>query len=276
MIYRLIALDLDGTLLNSQLEIREDSIASIRQADALGIKVLIVTGRHHTAARYYWHQLGINTPAICCNGAYVYDFCEDVLLPGGSPLTKAQAHEVLRLSKALNIPSLVYTTEHINYESGGFDKFYLLDWAKTLPVALRPEIRAVDSLINEIEQAPTVWKLISFNDDPVLLDELADKVRETLGLSCERSGKKHLDIMSANVNKGKRLTDLIRHYGISPDEVIAFGDQQNDIQMLKMAGMGVAMGNGIGELRNFADWVTASNNEGGVALALQRFVLGVS
>lgn len=273
MIYRLIALDLDGTLLNSQLKIREDSIAAIQQANALGIKVLIVTGRHHTAARYYWHQLGISTPAICCNGAYVYDFKTDVLISGGAPLTKPQALEVLKLSKELNIPSLVYTTEHIHYEAGGFEKFYLLDWAKTLPVQLRPQIRRVDSLTEVIEQAPSVWKLISFNDDSALLDAFAEKIRKTLGLSCERSGKKYLDIMPQNVNKGRRLADLINSYGISPDEVVALGDQQNDIQMLKMAGMGIAMGNGIDQLRNCADWVTASNDEGGVALALNRFVL---
>ena len=73
MTYRLIALDLDGTLLDSQLQIRPRTIEALKRAREQGVQAMIVTGRHHSAAYAYWHQLGLDLPTICCNGAYIYD-----------------------------------------------------------------------------------------------------------------------------------------------------------------------------------------------------------
>ena len=271
MKYRLVALDLDGTLLDSQLKIRSETIKALDRVRALGVQIMLVTGRHHVAAYPYWHQLGLELPAICCNGAYVYDYQTRRPLTG-DPLTRREARQLLALVRKHNIYSMVYVDEAMTYEFENAQHPFLLKWAVTLPEAVRPRVDQVDSFERLVEETTTIWKFAAVSDDLEAMRAFVSDINENLGLSCEWSGNYRVDIAHAGNSKGTRLAEWITEQGIVREEVIAFGDQNNDFDMLRMAGMGVAMGNSGAEVRACADWVTGTNDSDGIAQALHLFV----
>jgi hypothetical protein len=272
MTYRLVALDLDGTLLDSRLQIRADTIDALARVRAKGIQVMIVTGRHHVTAYPYWHQLGLESPAICCNGAYVYDFATTRPL-AANPLSRHEATRLLELVRQHAIDTMIYVDEFMAYETESSNHANIRKWSDSLPENLRPRIRQVDSFERLVEQAPSIWKYFATGSDASAMRAFAVAVEQDQGLSCEWSGDNRLDITRADNNKGKRLAEWAAQQGIKPAEVIAFGDQQNDMEMLRIAGMGVAMGNSGEHVRTCADWVTGTNDSAGIADALHRFIL---
>jgi hypothetical protein len=272
MKYRLVALDLDGTLLDSQLQIRSETIDALNRTRAQGVQVMIVTGRHHVAAYPYWRQLGLELPAICCNGAYLYDYRTRQPL-ANDPLTRQEARDLLKLVRKHGIYSMVYDRDFMAYETINKHLAAILGWSATLPDAARPRIEHVLSYEQLVEEAETIWKFTSACDDVAAIAVFVSEVEQRLGLSCVWSGQTRLDIGHAGNSKGKRLAEWIAEHGIMREEVIAFGDEQNDTEMLRLAGMGVAMGNSGRELQACADWVTGVNDSNGIADALQRFVL---
>ena len=272
MKYRLVALDLDGTLLDSRLRIDEETVEVLQQVRALGVQTVIATGRHHVAAYPYWHQLGFDTPAICCNGAYLYDYRERRVL-AGSPLTREEAGELLELVREHRIFSMIYDAHFMAYEGMHARLEYILGWSAQLHPDLRPRIERVDSFEALVQNADCIWKFAAVSEDRAALDEFMRAIDERLGLTCDRSGHFLLDITHAGNSKGNRLGEWIADLGIFADEVLAIGDQHNDLSMLRLAGLGVAMGNGEEAVRACAGWVTGSNDDGGVVEALRRFVL---
>lgn len=272
MKYRLVALDLDGTLLDSQLQIRNETIEALNQARAQGVLAMIVTGRHHVAAYPYWRQLGLELPAICCNGAYLYDYRARQPL-ANDPLTRQEARELLKLVRKHGIYSMVYDKNFMAYETINRHLQAILTWSATLPEEVRPHIEHVQSYEQLVESAETIWKFTAACDDFTAISAFVSEIEQSLGLSCVWSGQNRLDIGHAGNSKGHRLAGWIAEQGIAREEVIAFGDEQNDMEMLRMAGMGVAMGNSGQMIQACADWVTGGNDSNGIADALQRFVL---
>lgn len=275
MKYRLVALDLDGTLLDSQLQIRRETIDALARVRAKGVQVMIVTGRHHGAAYPYWRQLGLELPAICCNGTYMYDFRAGRPL-ASNPFSRQEACRLLRLIRDRGIYTMIYADDFMAYERESYHVNKLLDWSATLPQDVRPRIDRIDSFERMLDECETVWKFATAGDDLTSMSAFAADLETTLGLSGEWSAHNRLDIAHAGNSKGRRLNAWIAEQGIARDEVIAFGDQQNDIEMLRMAGLGVAMENSRAEVRACADWVTGSNDSDAIADTLQRFVLTVA
>lgn len=272
MKYRLVALDLDGTLLDSQLLIRRGTIDALRQVRAKGVQVMIVTGRHHGAAYPYWHQLELDLPVICCNGTYMYDFRSGRPV-ASNPFSRREATRLLELIRSSGIYTMIYADDFMAYELDSPHVGKLLEWSATLPQDVRPRIDRVGSFERMLDDSETVWKFATAGDDVANMNAFAEEVGKELGLSCEWSAHNRLDISHAGNSKGKRLDQWIAEQGIAREEVIAFGDQQNDVEMLCLAGMGVAMGNSRAEVRECADWVAGSNDSDAIADTLQRFVL---
>jgi Cof subfamily protein (haloacid dehalogenase superfamily) len=115
MTYRVIALDLDGTLLDRQKRILPESLAALADARAAGVKVVIATGRHHVAIKSFHHELGLDTAAICCNGTYLYDF-KDKKVISSDPLDKAKAKKVVDLLEFYGIHGLLYVDDAMLYQ----------------------------------------------------------------------------------------------------------------------------------------------------------------
>lgn len=272
MKYRLVALDLDGTLLNSRMQIQRETVEALKRVREKGVQVMVVTGRHHVAAYPYWDQLGLELPAVCCNGTYVYDYRAGQAL-ANNPLRRTQAHQLLGIARRHGIHCMVYVDDAMAYESVDAHMHKLMNWAASLPERVRPELRQVERFADLIDEVDTVWKFATASDDLPALRAFEEEVTSSMRLSCEWSANNRVDVAQTGNSKGGRLAEWIASNGIDPSEVIAFGDHRNDIGMLEIAGMGVAMGNADAVVQSSANWVTGSNDGTGIADALQRFVL---
>jgi hypothetical protein len=189
------------------------------------------------------------------------------------PLTRDEARKLLKLVRKHAIDTMVYDKDFMAYESVNRHLRAMLGWSATLPEAVRPRVEHVQSYEQLLEDAETIWKFTSSCEDRAALAAYVGEIEQSLGLSCVWSGHNRLDIGHAGNSKGRRLAGWIAEQGIAPEEVIAFGDEQNDMEMLRLAGMGVAMGNSGRDIQECANWTTGSNDSDGIADALQRFVL---
>ena len=273
MSYRVIALDLDGTLLDNQKRILPQSLAALAQARAAGVKVVVVTGRHHVAIHPFYQALQIDTPAICCNGTYLYDYQQKKVLVA-DPLEKEQARLVLQMLKQSNIHSLLYVDDAMLYQEPSGHVIRTLAWADSLPAAQRPALLQVNSLAQAAEEAQDIWKFATTHGDIPALRDFATTVEKELGLACEWSWHDQVDIAKGGNSKGKRLQQWVESQGLSMDQVVAFGDNYNDISMLEAVGLGVAMGNADDAVKERADLVIADNMQPGIAEVIQSKVLG--
>jgi Cof subfamily protein (haloacid dehalogenase superfamily) len=272
MKYRMIALDLDGTLLDTHGAVRPSTKAAVAAARDRGVDVVLVTGRHHVATRPYHVELGLGSPAICCNGTYVYDFAGARVVIG-APMSKPQARDVLELCRRHDVHCLLYVENAMTFEVANAHVQRLCNWGDGLSPDVRPDIHRVDSFENTIETASHVWKFVVAHDDPSVLSAWQIDAARSGGLSIEASWTNRLDVVCAGNTKGMRLLKWATTRGVDPSEIIAFGDNHNDLSMVASVGLGVAMGNGEDALKAVAQLVTGGNDSDGIAETIERFVL---
>lgn len=270
MQYKAIAFDLDGTLLNSQGAILESSKQAIKRAREKGLKVFIVTGRHHTAVRPYYAELDLDTPVICCNGTYLYDFQQDKVLVA-NPLSTEQSAMLIERAKADNIHLSVYTRDAMTYEklSPHFEK--LLKWVASCPEDVRPDVHQVENFQQLIDDKVIIWKLLISDPYVAKLQHFVDQLPKDQ-FSAEWSWSDRVDITRIGNSKGKMLAELLNIEHIDPQHAIAFGDNFNDISMLQLVGLGISMGGAEEQVQQSAKLTIGSNNEPSIAQTLDRLI----
>lgn len=272
MSYRIIALDLDGTLLTPTKTILPESLAALKKAQQAGIKILIVTGRHHVAIHPFYQALALDTPAICCNGTYLYDYQTKTVLES-DPLPQEQALRVVEMLDDASIHGLLYVDNAMLYQAETGHVTRTINWGLSLPEHQRPTFLQVDSLADAARSAESIWKFALSHADTDALHQFAQKVEAEMGLACEWSWHDQVDIAKAGNSKGKRLAQWVAANGYQMSEVIAFGDNYNDLSMLETVGLGVAMGNADDAIKARAKRVIGTNLESGIADTLYREVL---
>ncbi|MTD26772.1 pyridoxal phosphatase [Erwinia sorbitola] len=272
MSYRIIALDLDGTLLTPTKTILPESLDALQKAQQAGIKILIVTGRHHVAIHPFYQALALDTPAICCNGTYLYDYQAKKVLQS-DPLPKEQALRVIEMLDTAGIHGLLYVDDAMLYQAETGHVTRTINWGLTLPEAQRPTFLHVDSLADAARNAHSIWKFALSHADTAALQQFAEKVEAEMGLACEWSWHDQVDIAKAGNSKGKRLAEWVAANGYQMSDVIAFGDNYNDLSMLETVGLGVAMGNADEAIKARAKRVIGTNLEPGIAEIIYREVL---
>lgn len=268
MSYQAVAFDLDGTLLSSKSTILDSSKKVIKKIREKGIKVFIVTGRHHTAVKPYYVELELDTPIVCCNGTYLYDFSQDRVIKQ-NPLTSDITAFLIEQAKLLDIHTAIYTRDAMVYEkiNAHFEK--LQNWVKSCPVSVRPNVYKVESFQKLIESNTTIWKVLISDPDLKKMQNFVDNLPLDQ-VSAEWSWHDRVDITMLGNSKGKCLKELLDQENILPENVIAFGDNFNDISMLSFVGMGIAMGESSKEVQKVAKRVIGSNNENSIAITLNN------
>lgn len=269
--YQMLALDMDGTLLDRQLKISPKTVARIQSAREQGVQIVIATGRMFRAIVPYLKQLElVDDPAIVYNGAMVKS------LHSKNPT----AHHPLSLDAALQVANLV--------EGAGSQLNVYLDdllyvRQRTPEVCRYMELTGVDSTVvgpigrffaeNQLKSGPT--KLLVIHDNLAEMEILRQRLRTAFGqiLTITNSKPYFVEITAKNISKGTALAELAQLAGYSAKEVIAIGDSYNDLSMVKWAGLGVAVGNGVAELKEVADYVTSSCDQDGVAQVIEEFIL---
>lgn len=276
--YQLVALDLDGTLFNSQSQVSTENKSAIRQAAAHGIGFVISTGRPYTGLPLeLMEELGI-CYAITANGAAVYKIPErECLLETGMPASLAAdiVEELLNLNIHINL--FIHGNAYMPSQC-----LEIIQNIDSLPAALREYMISTRTSVPDLpaflrEQQSDVQKLtLNF---PQAEDGTFPERVKTIAIldhypqiSYLSGGYGNLEFTKAGVSKAKGLSFLCKHLDIPIDQTIACGDSENDLDILKAAGLGVAMANAPEDIRQKADDVTKSNDEHGVAAMLQKWL----
>jgi len=260
--YKLLALDLDGTLIGRDLTISPRTKSAIGQLIARGIIVTIATGRMFQSALPFAKELNISAPLICYQGAMVGDpITKEILwhLPVPLPLAK-QAIEAVR-EEGLHVNAYLddeLYVDHVNEE------------AELYSIISKVEARPVGNLLTFLDRDPTKLVIIG---KPSEIDEITGKLSDKFGslLYVAKSYDRFCEVAHPDCGKGKALAQIAAKFGIAQSEVITIGDNPNDVDMLEWAGMGIAMANGTNEAKQAANWITGSIKEDGVAQAIEKF-----
>jgi Cof subfamily protein (haloacid dehalogenase superfamily) len=273
MAYKLVVSDMDGTLLNSVGKVSEETENVLKELMTKGVHVAVATGRIFTSARVYAKYLGITTPIIACNGAIVRNLSDGITIYENH-ITREDCMKILDICKKYNLYFHFYTDDIFYTESLEFTSIKYSEWNKTLKEEDQIDIRLVEDPYAVVQNSEEeFYKFVIIDDNKELLEKVRMEIEAIPTLECSKSWHNNLEIMNRGVNKGTAVERLAKSLGVKPEEVICFGDNENDISMLQYAGLGVAMGNAEDHVKANAKYVTDSNDLDGVANALKKFVL---
>jgi Cof subfamily protein (haloacid dehalogenase superfamily) len=271
MPFRLIALDLDGTTIDGHGAIRPRTREALGEARRRGFEVVLVTGRHHAMARPYHRELDLTTPIVCCNGTYIYDFLAD-RTERGVPMTAEAAAAVVELAGGLGVDLLLYTDTVLYYETRTAHIDKLIAWIDRIDAATRPDFRHAGDYRAILAAAPPVWKFVATGADAGRLRRCHDGLRADGRFDVEYSWHDRVDVMPLGASKGARLLEWATDAGYDPSEIVAFGDNFNDLDMLRRVGHGIAMGNAPDEVKAGASETIGDNDSDAIADTVMRLI----
>ncbi|MCX6013259.1 MAG: Cof-type HAD-IIB family hydrolase [Chloroflexi bacterium] len=259
--YKLIAIDIDGTLIGKTLTISPRTKNVIGEIMASGIHVTLATGRMFQSALPYARELDINIPIICYQGALIgHPVTREILWHKPVPLNLArQAIEIIRKEKLhLN----AYLDDELFVE-------HITDEARYYAGISRVELHVVSNLASFLDRDPT--KLVVIGTEPEV-DAINQKLIDIFGnnLYIIKSYPKFCEIAHPDCSKAKALAKLAVKMNIDQSEIVAIGDNPNDLDMIEWAGLGVAMGNSSSDVIAAADMVTGHLEEDGVAQVIEK------
>lgn len=253
----LLVTDMDGTLLGADKSISDENLQAIERFVALGGRFTLATGRIVSSVRRYVDRLPVNAPAILYNGGVIYDFADDrTVWERTLPLADAKAVMERMLRHYPGIGAEIYPK--------GWDVPFLVN---------RNEVTARHFRVEGFEERPDPvppepWNKILFAWEPARLNDITPMLPELMGaaeMEWIRSDDKYLELLPKNSTKGHALDELVRLIGIDPAKSIALGDHLNDLEMLRRAGVGVAVANAHPELRAAASHHGKHHEEHAVA-----------
>ena len=271
----IIALDLDGTLLDSNKKLSEKNYAALQKAAEAGIEIVPTTGRFYGALPESIKNLPFLHYAITINGAQAVDVRSGEVIYSAE-LPWQQTVELMELFDTLPVIYDCYQENEAYMPAAqkalineiAPDKHYI----KMLH-ELRQPVEDLKSYLSEKKKG--VQKVQFFTKDIALRDKLLKELPQKYDdLSVTCSLVNNLEINQIHANKGEALAALARHLNLPETATMSFGDGLNDISMLKSAGIGIAMANALQPCKDVADYVTLSNDEDGVAAAIEKFCFG--
>lgn len=270
MDYKLIALDMDDTLLTSEKVISAKNQEIIKKALAKGIKIVLCSGRTHNAVVDYAKTLGITGPDqyMITNGGAIIENMEGKIVYQQT-LDNAAYREIVKYFEDNDFHYNMVDNRGKTYTGNH-------DWIDKYTITQAFEnqnglyIRRPDQMPDDFEVVKAI-----INGEPEYLDKITPMVNQRFDKEyfVVRTGEGFLEIFPKHVNKGVAVQHLADYLKLDLSQVMAMGDRDNDLPMLKIAGKGVAMGNAVDDLKAVSDYVTADNNHDGVGLAIEKFAL---
>ncbi|MCG7419342.1 Cof-type HAD-IIB family hydrolase [Macrococcus epidermidis] len=261
----LICLDLDGTLLNNNQQITPYTKEIIKKVQALGHHFMISTGRPYRASQTYYTELGLTTPIVNFNGAFVHHPTDMNFETFHQPLDFKVAREIFEKIPHLNIQNIVaevkdhvYLHYHDAYLFEGF--------------SMGNPLIQVGNLLDSIKEPPTSILIQAEEKEiPNIYKHLDDVYAEHLEHRRWGAPFPVIEIVKKGINKAVGVQIALDYLNIKRENTIAFGDEDNDHEMIQFVNTGVAMGNAINDLKEIADDITDSNNEDGIGKYLARY-----
>lgn len=282
---KLIATDMDGTLLNAAHDVSQENIEAIQYAQENGIAVVIATGRAFYEANGPIQPTGLVVPYICLNGAEVRDETFNIMH------TSSLNHALISMIKTeldqAGIYYQVYTNFGIYTEDPERDLEIYVDIAERAGQTANVDkirkgiqqridqgtLKKVDNY-EDIEKTPgeIIMKILAFDADLEKIDRVSAKLAQSANLAISSSSRGNIEITHADAQKGIALEEIANQLGIDMKDVMALGDNRNDISMLERAGYPIAMENADPEVKKYATYITDTNEHSGVGKAIMKFL----
>lgn len=267
--YKLLALDMDGTLLREDKTVSQVTKDKIKQAKQKGVTVVLASGRPIEGLKRYLEELELeneNDYVVSYNGALVQNTCTKEVV-SRTPLKGKDLSYLYELSLTLGV------------NIHAFSKEGCITPAMTKYSQLEGEINGIEVMevdYTEINPEEEIIKIMMV-DEPDVLEKAIQKLPQAIfdQYTIVRSAPFFLEFLNKEANKGTGVEALAQLLGIKREEVICIGDAGNDEHMVRYAGLGVAMGNAFEELKEIADYITKTNEEDGVAHVIEKFILKV-
>ncbi len=261
---RLVAIDLDGTLLTDSKEIGQETAAALREVSVRGVHVVIATARPPRSVRPFHAQLGLDTLQINYNGALIWDEGNRRVL-FHCPMPGATVGRVITHARSQHPQCVVSLEILVRWYTDRFDQTHTTQTGRLF----KPDyIGPLDAFLSD-----PVTKLMILGPHRMILD-----IEESLGVFADdvatvRCDDDLIQIMDHRVSKAAALRTVAEHYGISMADCLAIGDAPNDMEMLESAGIAVAVANAHPSVKQIAHWIAPDNNSHGVLAALRHYGL---
>lgn len=289
--YKLLAIDLDGTLLNSYGEISSENINALEKAKEKGVKIVLASGRVVKSVETLANELDLDDNIICGNGAVIYNRKNKEII-FNKFISKSKILQIINICEENSIYYNVYTSNTIIGKSLNYNLlFYNYENAKKTEEN-KTRINIVQDIYKYVQESEqdNYLKINIADSNKIIFDNIIKRlknIKDVDVLDVGHMSKKFIEhgnqvipveyyyteVTSSNVDKWSAIQYLIDQYGIDKSEVIAIGDNINDISMIENAGMGVIMGNGAPYIKQKSDMVVSNNNENGVAEAIEKLIL---
>jgi Cof subfamily protein (haloacid dehalogenase superfamily) len=262
---KLIVFDVDGTLIDDNKKITEKTVSIIHQLQHKGIQVSFATGRTYLSVEDLLEPLNIKIPVILANGAIIQRPNREIVF--SKFLSANVVEKIIHTNHNLEADLAIYTPDHIFIEKETFNT----DHMKCI---FKEKIEVIGNWTAVQEFFPQICKAIWVNRlDIPMIKQLAEHLRETFDsqVSLSTATPDSIEVMPAGVSKQTGLLKLIEYLQIPMDDVMVFGDQLNDYSMIEIAGVGVAVGNAIDEVKAISDYIIGTNNDEGPANFLREY-----
>lgn len=267
----LLALDLDGTLLDSQKRLSSHNLDAITRAQDAGTTIVLASGRHPYSMARFADRLHLKERGgyvLAFNGGQLIDYVTGEIL-FRRELPPELLPQLVEWARRYNLPVMSFRGNVIITEQP--QNHYIVENAANNRMTVEGVTNFIEAL-NNLYIPPT--KLL-LPGDPEILPEVEAAMKADLAgkMSIYRSAPYYLELVPLGIDKGATLERLLNITRSTREDLIACGDQDNDISMIRLAGIGVAMGNAVDEAKAVADYVTLTNDEDGVAHVIERFIL---
>lgn len=266
--YKIIALDMDGTLLNSDKVITERTKNALKAARKKGVKVVLASGRPIDGLRRYLKELDLvdkDEYVLSYNGSLVQETKSDAIIHE-SGLNGYDLRYIYKLSRELEVNIHAFSAE-TGLITPKISKYTVVE----------SELNGIDINVVDFDKIKDDERIIKIMliDEADVLDKAIAKLPEEVyeKYNVVKSTPYFLEIINKNGNKGQGLKALAKHLNVKSEEIIAVGDAGNDADMIKYAGLGVAMGNATEDIVKIANYKTLSNNDDGIAKVVEKFIM---
>ena len=285
--YKLVAIDLDGTMLNQYGIITEKTKKAISKAQEKGVEVMIASGRAITSVKRFSKEINSNKYFISGNGAITYDIKNNKILYENI-LSKTKALKIIKICEENSIYYNVYTENGIIAKNLSYNTLYYYKDNLTKPDENRTHINIVENVYDYFEQREEkILKIMICDEHKTVFNSIVRKLKELSEievLEVSHMSRKiikqgtdeialeyfYTEVSAKDVDKWNALEEIIGLMNISKEEVVTIGDNANDLKMITNAGLGVAMGESAPYVKQSADIIAPTNDEDGIAIILNK------
>ncbi len=276
MSYKMVCIDMDGTLLGKRKSISEESKKVIKEVASKGVQVVVTTGRLYNNAAYYSELVGASAAVIAGNGAVVREKRSNEVI-FKSKINDSICKKLLEIADKCGVVLHLHTIDKIitnSYISNLITRL-VIPGMKNKEFSIEVEtIKGEKNWSKALERYKgEITKCIMFSISPEKTEKFRKELKNINDIVYYCSGHRSIEINEKGVSKGNGVRILAEHYGIKREEIICIGDNENDISMIEYAGLGIAMGNAIDKLKDKANYITDTNINDGVRKALEKFIL---